>query len=119
MRKHKGSAIALVVILMFGCLTFMSCKKNGPTVAIITVLDTLGRVVSGASVTLWQDTSHSTQTGLPGIIRVTKTTDVSGKASFEFQLEAYLNIEAVKDSLIATGIVHLKEHETVNETVQF
>jgi len=119
MRKYTSGVIASIVILMFGWLTFLSCKKNGPTDAIITVLDTIGKPVSAATVILWQDTSHNTVTGYQASLRQTKTTDVSGKASFEFQQEAYLNIYAIKNSDTATGIIQLKQHETVNVTVQF
>ena len=121
MRKYKGGVIAIAVSLLFGCLTFFSCKKNGPTVGVITVLDTVGRPVSAATVTVWQDTSHNTQTGLQSTLRQINNTDVSGKASFEFQQEAYLNITATKSTFkdSATGIIQLKEHETVNVTVHF
>jgi hypothetical protein len=52
-------------------------------------------------------------------VRVTKTADANGKAEFTFTLEAYLNIEAIKDTNVARGFVRLKEHETVNATVHF
>jgi hypothetical protein len=116
----SGNAIASIVILMFGGLTFSSCNKNnGPTDAIITVLDTIGKPVSAATVILWQDTSHSTQTGLQSSLRQSKSTDVNGKASFEFQQEAYLNIYAIKNSDTVTGIIQLKQYNTVSQTVQF
>ena len=117
-RKQYNSLIAATIILNVAFLTFLSCKKNGPTTAVITVLDTIGKPSPNASVTLWQDTSRSSQTGIQSTLRVTKTTDGSGKATFEFQYEAYVNILATKNGDTATGIVHLKEHETVSETVQ-
>ena len=119
MKKGHSYIISSAILLLFSFFTIVSCKKNGPTVAVITVQDTLGKPVSGAAVTLWQDTSTSTQTGYKAIIHQTGTTDASGNASFEFQYEAYLNILATKNKDSATGIIQLKEHETVNQTVRF
>src|SRR5207253_4227925 len=99
-------------------LTFSSCKKNGPTVAVIRVQDSLGKPDANVSVTLWQDTSTSTQTGQQADIRVTRTTDASGRADFEFQLEAYLNIIAAKNGDTARGFIRLKPHETTEKTIQ-
>ena len=118
-KNSKGQWMALIILASFAFLTFFSCKKSGPTVAIITVVDSLGRPVGNANVRLWQDTSHSQQTGVKSNINVTKTSDGSGKATFEFDLEAYLNIEAVKGSDTAKGFIRLVEHETSEKTVSF
>lgn len=112
-------AAAILALFFLGFLTFSACKKSGPTIAIITVVDTIGTPVPNASVTLWQDTSHSQQTGELAEIRVTKASDGSGKAEFEFSLEAYLNIEAIKNGDTAKGFIRLKEHETETKTVSF
>ena len=111
--------MALMVIASFGLLTFFSCKKSGPTIAIITVVDTLGRPVANVNVRLWQDTSHSQQTGVQSNINESKKSDGSGKAQFEFNLEAYLNIEAIKGADSAKGFIRLTEHETAEKTVSF
>jgi hypothetical protein len=99
--------------------SFFSCKKGGDTKAVITVRDAAGALVSGASVTLWQDTTVSSTTGAHSNLRVTKPTDASGNAEFIFALEAYLNITAVKDNDSALGFVRLEEHKTVSKTVHF
>lgn len=116
--KHSWltGTIAAMIFLSF---TFFSCKKDGETKAIITVNDSLGNAVDGASVTLWQDTAVNPTTGSQANVRVTKITDGSGHAEFTFALEAYLNITATKDIRTAKGFVRLKEHETVSQTVHF
>ena len=118
-QKINGQWMALLVVASFALLTFFSCKKSGPTVAIITVVDTVGRPVANANVRLWQDTSHSQQTGVQSNINVSKKSDGSGKAQFEFELEAYLNIEAIKGNDTAKGFIRLVEHETQEKTVSF
>jgi len=118
-KNSNGQWMALVVMAAFAFLTFFSCKKSGPTVAIITVVDSLGRPVANANVRLWQDTSHSQQTGVKSDINVSKASDGSGKAQFEFELEAYLNIEAIKGADSAKGFIRLVEHETEEKTVSF
>jgi len=117
--KKNGQWAALFVLASFTLLTFFSCKKSGPTVAIVTVVDSIGRPVANANVRLWQDTSHSQQTGVQSNINVSKASDGSGKAQFEFDLEAYLNIEAIKGSDSAKGFIRLTEHETEEKTVAF
>jgi hypothetical protein len=117
--QKKAVFIAPVLTgLLFIGLTFSSCKKTGPTTAVIRVQDSAGQPAAGASVTLWQDTSTSTQTGQQANIRVTRTTDASGRADFEFALEAYLNIIASKNGDTATGFIRLKVHESTEKTIR-
>jgi hypothetical protein len=109
------------VILAFFLLQagFSGCKKDGPTKAVITVNDSLGRPVGGATVTLFQDTAVNETTGEVANIRETMTTDGSGKAEFEFALVAFLNVEAYKNADTARGFVRLEEHKTVYQTIRF
>ncbi len=107
------------VVCLFISLSFFSCKKGGDTKAVITVKDSSGALIAGASVTLWQDTTVSSTTGAHSNLRVTKLTDASGNAEFIFALEAYLNITAVKDPDTALGFIRLEEHKTVSKTVHF
>ena len=55
--KYSGICFGLFFAACFLALTFSSCKKDGPTRAIITVVDSVGKPVAGASVSLWQDTA--------------------------------------------------------------
>ena len=104
-------------MFFFGLLTVLSCKKDGPTEALITVVDSVSHPVTGAKVTLWQDTAINPYTGVQSRVRVTKLTDVSGQALFSFQLEAFLNVEVIKNVDTAKSFVRLKEHEKVDKTV--
>ncbi len=119
MKIKKYHIIPVLALLFAGISSFIACKKDGPTVATITVWDTLKRPVKGANVTLWQDTATNPTTGLKSTIRMTKITDAGGKASFDFSLEAYVNIAAAYNGDTATGEIHVKEHETASATVQF
>ncbi len=108
-----------IITLTFVSFSFFSCKKDGDTKALITVSDSVGNAVEGATVVLWQDTTVNQTTQTKSNIRVTKTTDSNGRAEFLFALEAYLNITATKGSKTAKGFVRLKEHETVSQSVHF
>jgi uncharacterized GH25 family protein len=115
--KHSGIYTGLLFASCFLALTFSGCKKDGPTRAIITVVDSVGKPVSGANVDLWQDTAVNNTNNVQSTLRVKKTTDASGKAQFDFQLEAFLNITAVKGADTGKSYIRLKEHETVSQTV--
>jgi hypothetical protein len=121
MNNNRRKYFWILGFIAFVCisLAFFSCKKEGDTKAVITVKDSTGALVSGATVTLWQDTTISSTTGAHSNLRVTKSTDASGNAEFIFALEAYLNITAVKDNDSALGFIRLEEHKTVTKTVQF
>ena len=108
-----------VLVAVYVSVLFFSCKKDGETKAVITVKDSSGNGVSGATVTLWQDTAVNPTSHVQANIRVTKTTGSGGTAEFTLELEAYLNILATKDNNEAKGFVRLKEHETVTQSVHF
>ena len=110
-------ALRLTILAMTVLLSFSSCKKDGPTVAVILVVDSAGRSVQGASVTLWQDTAVNNVNGVQSDLRVTKISDAAGRAEFSFELEAYLNAEAIRNTDTARSVVRLKEHETVSVTL--
>ncbi|HNQ00284.1 MAG TPA: hypothetical protein PKK99_14590 [Bacteroidia bacterium] len=117
-KERSGLFTGLVMVCVFAVMTFLSCKKDGPTRAIVTVLDSLARPVQAASVTLWQDTAVNTTNGVKANVRVTKPSDAAGKAEFDFEQEAFLNYIVVKNADTARGFIRLKEHETVNETAR-
>jgi hypothetical protein len=94
-----------------------SCHKDEDTVAIITVVDSLGNPVPSASVTLHQDQVINPTTGAQANVRVTQLTGSAGTAEFIFDLEAYLNIDAVKGPYSGQAFVRLKQNETVSQTV--
>lgn len=122
MNKEKrilSTATLLVLGLIFSQALLSGCKKNGPTKAVITVNDSLGRPASGATVILWQDTAVSQVSGNTAKIREVMLTDAAGKAEFEFALEAFLNLQAYKNADTVRGFVRLEPNKTVYQTVTF
>ncbi|HNS12154.1 MAG TPA: hypothetical protein PKM97_06030 [Bacteroidia bacterium] len=118
MNKEKsGSSIGLIMVAVFLALSFFACKKDGPSRAVITVVDSIGRPVQGALVILWQDTAVNKSNGVASELRVSKNSDAAGRAEFEFKLEAFLNIDVLYNADTARSFIRLKEHETVNKTV--
>ena len=115
--KHSGKYTGWLLASFFLAMSFFGCKKDGPTRAIVTVMDSVGKPVSGANVELWQDTAVNQTNNVQSKLRVKKTTDGSGKAQFDFQLEAFLNITATKGVDTGKSYIRLKEHETVTQTV--
>ena len=116
--RRNGVICGLAVLCFFVILSIGACKKSGPTVGVITVLDGSTKApVSGASVTLWQDTAVNQSNGVQSDVRVTKVTDGSGRAEFEFQLEAFLNVLVVHNADTGRSYIRLKEHETEEVTV--
>ncbi len=117
LKGSGGKITGLVVFCFFIAMSFLTCKKDGPTKAVVTVVDRYNLPVQGATVTLWQDTAVNPTNGVQSTLRVTKTSDAAGKAEFEFKLEAFLNIEAIKTPDTGRSFIRLKEHETVSATV--
>lgn len=104
--------------------TFTSCKKEKDIVAIITVKDSSGNLVSGATVTLYPAPVHSQTSGdLPNSsLTKSNVTDANGKVQFTYELEAILNVEATKTILPNTytgkNIIRLLKGKTVEKTIE-
>ena len=111
---------ALLGILLF-IPAFFSCKKDDPTKAIITVLDTNGVPVVGATVAVFDTTSVQQQYGTKAKIFDWKISDGSGKTEHTFKWEAFLFVSAIRadSSDTAVGYVRLEYQKTVESTVQF
>ena len=116
-----GILILLVSILSIGML---SCRKEAPTVAVITVVDTSGTVFAGAMVRLYPTPTIAPHPGIT--IDDTLITDVNGKATFDYTDKfnlgqagfAVLDIEVRSgDTLYGTGIIKIEAEETSEETV--
>jgi len=116
-KGRSGRITGLVVFSFFIAMSFFTCKKDGATKAVVTVVDRNKLPVQGATVTLWQDTAVNPVNGVQSTLRVSKISDAACKAEFEFQLEAFLNIEAIKTPDTGRSFIRLKEHETVSATV--
>lgn len=116
--RRSCSYIGWIIFSFFIVMISFSCKKSGPTVAVVTVINGVTKApVVGATVTLWQDTAVNNTNGVQSTLRVTKTSDNAGRAEFDFQLEAFLNIEVIKSADTGRSYIRLKEHETVDVTV--
>jgi hypothetical protein len=117
--RRSGRITGWIVLSFFVAMTAFACKKTGPTVAVVTVLDggTNGPI-SGAAVTLWQDTAVNPANGVQSTLRVNGVTDGSGRAEFDFELEAFLNVLVVKNADTGRSYIRLKEHETEEVTVK-
>ena len=119
--------LGAVVILFMPA--FFSCKKDQPTKAVITVLDTNSLPVAGAHVRVFQDSVINQVTGVQANIDDEKISDSQGRTEHEFKWEAFLNIEATRirldtaympiDTDTTRGYVRLEYQKTVNATVQF
>ena len=114
----RGLFFIVLIALIYSGTTLTSCKKKGDTVGVITVLDSVGGAASLATVTLWQDTARNPVTGAQSNVRVSAVTDGSGKATFTFANEAFLNIWAIRGPDTAFGFIRLVQYETTNQTVR-
>lgn len=116
----KSSFLKTHLMLITGLFLItgmMSCKKEGPCEAVITVTDSAGVAVKGATVVLRQDDVINPTTGAQANVHAEGTTDTYGKATFEFKLEAVLNVEVTKGALTAKDYVRLEQSKTVYRTV--
>lgn len=109
--------VLLVALALFFSIGFFSCKKTGPAEALVSIRDSSGKSVPGATVILRQDTVVSAQTGVKADIYEKKVTDSQGDAFFSFKWEAVLNVEVSKGTLTASDYIRLEQSKTVNKTV--
>ena len=116
-KGRTGRFTSWIILSFFIAMCIISCKKDEPTKAIISVINQSNAPVSDAYITLWQDTAVNPVNGVKSTLRITKKSDAAGKAEFEFKMEAFLNIEVIKGPDTARSFVRLKEHETVTQTV--
>lgn len=111
---------SVAVVLL--SLNFQGCKDPADTMAIISVYDINGQIVSGATVNLL---GVDTDGNPGGRIDVTETSDGEGKASFNFN-ELYkrgqagfavLDVIVTKDTLGGRGIIKIEEENTNYATI--
>jgi hypothetical protein len=112
----------------------LSCKKDVPPKALITVLDKTGTPVSGATVIIFSDPTryHGSANGLGNVgyvnaddnkIEFTVLSNDAGQALFTgFKNECILNISGKKglaknDTIRGEGAIILKKNQTVQETI--
>ena len=114
-------------------IIFISCEKEEETIGIIIVKDFNNNTISGATVTLHQDSlfndfgiyvdDPNAITPSPNApIRRTEKTDANGRVQFTYVLEAILNVEVVKESgnetLSGENVLRLEQGKTVTQIVK-
>ena len=117
----KAKILPFIAVAAF-MLGIQSCKKPGDTTAVITVVNSAGTPVSGATVYLIGVDSY----GDPGgRIDEEASTDGTGKATFNFNDLykrgeagfAVLDVRVEKDTLYGTGIIKVEEEKTSEATI--
>ena len=110
--------LLLIVIFSSSITVFMSsCKKEGPAEAVVIVIDSLGKRISGATVTLRQDSVTNSINGVQASVFEQKVTDGSGQAYFSFKLEKVLVAEAKKGNLTGRDFIRLEQSKQVTKTL--
>ncbi|MBL0341033.1 MAG: hypothetical protein IPP71_08975 [Bacteroidetes bacterium] len=77
-----------IVALLVAPLAFTACKKSGPAEAVVTVIDSTGKRISGAIVVLRQDSVTNPTNNVQASVNQQQTTDAAGQAFFTFKPEA-------------------------------
>lgn len=110
----KGIALSAFLFSFFLIFSSVSCKKTPEYTAIITVVDTLGKPVIGATVRLYANVPNAN-------VESIQSTDGSGNSTHKIKLEAILDIEAKKDPLYGAGnirLLNLGGRDTATVTVR-
>lgn len=125
MKGLHSRILAFIGLFALLLIVMPSCRKEGDTIAIITVVDTSGARIPGATVILYGTPSSPDYAGLEIIRKDTQFTDAVGQATFNYT-EAFklgqagfavLDIKAEKDTLEGSGIIKVAEETTSEETV--
>lgn len=115
----KKHTLFLALFIALGCVFGLSsCSKNAECTAVITVVDTAAKPLSGASVKLYY-APPAGSSATP--VTTVQSTDGSGKTTFVFKLQAIFDIDVTYTGTTATkvGVIKLEPGETVNKTVVF
>jgi hypothetical protein len=109
-----------IATLTFGVITFFvssSCQKKTDCKLIITTYNSLGNVVSGATVKLYANVKTSSGATVEADLKADGVSDGVGATTFTFKLPAILDVRATADTLSGIGIVKLEEGKTVEKTI--
>jgi len=110
--------ILVLLAMSFIVAPFFSCKKSaGPADCIITVVDSSGSRIAGATVILKQDSVINPTNGVQASVLEEGKTGGLGSVAFSFKLEAVLNIEASKGAKSGKDFIRLEQGNTVTKTV--
>jgi len=110
------SSFIIVALVATIISPLTSCQKNSDCTAVITVIDSVGATLSGASVRLYFDSKNG-----KGFIESTQVTDGSGNTTFVFKLQAIFDVDVTYKGKTAAkaGIVTLQPGSSVSKTVTF
>lgn len=118
---NKILLLSLIVTGSFGIFSASSCKKTEPCEAVITVKDTLGKPLAGATVSIHPDSATlanlgSDQDYLSDVVQEAVTSS-SGEVFFTVQREAVLDVDVIYLTQTAQDYIRLQEGETARLTV--
>ena len=106
----------LLLVLFAFTFTQTSCKKKKPTEAEISLIDSTGKALPGA--TVYVNSKNNTP---PGTIEDTQTSDNRGKTFHTFKNEAILQVEVSKKLSTKTingyGILRLEEGKKIELSI--
>lgn len=114
------------LFLAVSTLTFSSCVKEEPTIAVVRVIDANGDPVQGATVRLYGSPSQTPPPPNAIALDTTFITDATGTVTVDYSEEyklgqagfAVLDIEAYKGALYGVGIIKIEEQETTEVTIE-
>lgn len=127
MKATRSFQIVLgFLFLVATTLTFSSCAKEEPTIAVVRVIDANGDPVQGATVRLYGSPSQSPPPPNAIALDTTFITDATGTITVDYSEEyklgqagfAVLDIEAYKGALYGVGIIKIEEQETTEVTIE-
>jgi hypothetical protein len=111
-------ALLIAIVLPFSMIAFSGCSKKDTTcVAVIKVVRLNGVTVSGARVKLTSNFGLTTDNELASYLPVTKLTDPSGNAEFEFEFPAILDIEVTHNLGNSNDLIKLEPGKTIQKTI--
>jgi hypothetical protein len=112
---RNAGVLGILILFAITLSLAPSCKKTGESVAVITVLDSLGKPVQGALVKLTAS-PQALKTIAPYLPSI-QTSGADGKTYHRLPLEAVLNAEVSKGNLKVNDMVRFKKDDTIYQTI--
>lgn len=114
-KLYKESALFGILIIAFIAFSYSSCKKDQSCDGVVTVVSTSqsNAPIAGASVRLWANIVNK-----PGQVEASGVTDGSGKAYFNFKLQAIFNVDVTSGTNTGSGILKLEPGKKAEVTVE-
>lgn len=116
MNHSINKPVIFLAVIFITASLFFGCGKKGPADALVTVIDSAGKAVQGATVVLKQDSVISPTTGAQANVYQSQVTDFNGQSLFTFPLEVVLNAEISKGSLLVRDYIRLEQSKRVEKT---